>query len=545
MTSLPLRALDDAPDAARELLAAVEKRNGYLPNLLRVLANAPVALETYLTVTGINARSSLTLAERETVQITAAATHGCGFCVAGHTAIAYKQAGLDETTVGALRRLDAVPNARLAAIARFTKAVIAGRGRIGDHELATFKSAGFTDQSALEVVLGVSLATLCNFANNLGGAPLNPQLETYEARAQDADAPVRIGYLPITDAAPLLVAHARGLFEAEGIKAEKPVLLLSWAQVVEAFISGQVNLVHLLSPMTVWTRFGSKAPAKVVAWNHVGGSALTVAPEITTVADLGGKTIAVPFWYSIHNVVVQALLTEGGLTPVSKRTGTPAQNEVNLVVLAPSDMPPALASRQIAGYIVAEPFNAAAEIQGIGKILRFTGDVWKNHACCVVFMHEHDLRQRPEWSQKVVNAIVKAQIWTRANRADAARLLSKDAPNRYTPPHTVPVLEEVLAPSPADRTAYEKSGTIRHPDWHEERIDFQPYSYPSYTAELVRRLKDTLIEGDRGFLASLDPQAAAAELVDDRFVKTALAANGGLAAFGFPEGFERTEAFAP
>ena len=131
-----------------------------------------------------------------------------------------------------------------------------------------------------------------------------PLLRSYEARAQEADAPVRIGYLPITDATPLLVAHANGLFEAEGIKAEKPVLLRSWAQVIEAFISGQVNVVHLLSPMTVWARFGSKVPAKVVAWNHVSGSGLTVAPEINSIADLGGKTVAIPFWYSIHNVVL-------------------------------------------------------------------------------------------------------------------------------------------------------------------------------------------------------------------------------------------------
>jgi NitT/TauT family transport system substrate-binding protein len=238
------------------------------------------------------------------------------------------------------------------------------------------------------------------------------------------------------------------------------------------------------------------------------------------------------------------LLKEGGLTPVSKRTGTPAANEVNLVVLAPSDMPPALASKQIAGYIVAEPFNAVAEAQGIGKILRFTGDVWKNHACCTVFMHERDLEQRPEWSQKVVNAIIKAQLWTRANRAETARLLSKDGRNRYTP-HSVPVLNKVLAPSPDDKAVYEKTGAIRHADWSEERIDFQPYPYPSYMQELVRRLKDTLIEGDRAFLTNLDPQAAAAELVDDRFVKAALAANGGLPAFGLPEGFTRTEIVAP
>lgn len=372
-----------------------------------------------------------------------------------------------------------------------------------------------------------------------------PLLTSLQARAAaEPDAPVRIGYLPITDATPLLVAHANGLFEAEGIKAERPVLLRSWAQVIEAFISGQVNVIHLLSPMTVWARYGSKVPAKVVAWNHVGGSGLTVAPGIEQVAQLGGRTVAIPFWYSIHNVVVQQLLRDSGLVPVSKPVGAAlAANEVNLLVLPPSDMPPALASKRIDGYIVAEPFNALAENLKVGRVQRFTGDVWRNHACCVVFMHEHDLNNRPEWSQKVVNAIVKAQLWTRENRAEAAKLLSKDGANRYTP-HAPEVLGKVLAPAAGERDGYVKSGAIRHAAWDEQRIDFQPYPFPSYTEELVSRLKDTLIQGDKSFLAGLDPKATAADLVDDRFVRAALASVGGLEAFGLGGGFERTEEIA-
>jgi len=372
-----------------------------------------------------------------------------------------------------------------------------------------------------------------------------PLLNSLNARAaSEPDAPVRIGYLPITDATPLLVAHNNGLFEAEGIQSERPVLLRSWAQVIEAFISGQVNVIHLLSPMTVWARYGSKVPAKVVAWNHVGGSGLTVAPGITEVKQLGGKSIGIPFWYSIHNVVVQQLLRDNGLQPVSKSIGSSlAANEVNLLVLAPSDMPPALASQRIAGYIVAEPFNALAEQLKVGRVQRFTGDVWRNHACCTVFMHEQDLNNRPEWSQKVVNAIVKAQLWTRDNRGEAAKLLSKDGANRYTP-HTLEVLNRVLLPDAAARGEYVKSGAIQHSQWDEQRIDFQPYPFPSYTEELVKRLKDTLIEGDKGFLANLDPKQTAADLVDDRFVRKAIESVGGLKAFGLPDSFERQEEFS-
>ncbi|NNT95364.1 ABC transporter substrate-binding protein [Stutzerimonas nitrititolerans] len=369
-----------------------------------------------------------------------------------------------------------------------------------------------------------------------------PLLASLQARAaSEPDAPVRIGYLPITDATPLLVAHNNGLFEAEGIKSERPVLLRSWAQVIEAFISGQVNVIHLLSPMTIWARYGSKVPAKVVAWNHVGGSGLSVAPGITDVKQLGGQTVAIPFWYSIHNVVLQQLLRENGLQSVSKPASAKlAANEVNLVVMAPSDMPPALASKRIAGYIVAEPFNALAENLKVGRIQRFTGDIWRNHACCVVFMHEHDLNNRPEWSQKVVNAIVKAQLWTRDHREEAAQLLSKDGANRYTP-HTPEVLTKVLAPAASERQEYLDSGAIQHAEWNDKRIDFQPYPFPSYTEQLVTRLKDTLILGEKGFLDDLDPATTARDLVDDRFVRTAIEAVGGLQAFGFPDSFEREE----
>jgi uncharacterized peroxidase-related enzyme len=188
MSRLPLRTADDAPSAAKAGVAAAQKNNGFLPNLIRLLSNAPVALEAYQTVSAINARSELTLAEREAVQITAAAIHGCGFCVAGHTAVAYKKIGLSKNVVDALRNGDIVPDARLNAVAKFTKAVIRSRGNVSDLELEEFRAEGFGDANALEVVLGVSLATLCNFANNLGRPPLNPELVQYAWDAPTTEA---------------------------------------------------------------------------------------------------------------------------------------------------------------------------------------------------------------------------------------------------------------------------------------------------------------------------------------------------------------------
>lgn len=183
MSRLPLHTIESAPEASRPFLERSQAANGFLPNLVASLANAPVALETYLTVGEINGRSGLTLAEREAVQITAAAIHGCGFCVAGHTAVALKKAQLPASSVDALREGRASGDARLDAVAVFAREVIATRGAVPDAALAAFRAAGFSDANALEVVLGVSLATLCNFANNLAQNELNPQLAAYRWEA--------------------------------------------------------------------------------------------------------------------------------------------------------------------------------------------------------------------------------------------------------------------------------------------------------------------------------------------------------------------------
>ena len=81
---------------------------------------------------------------------------------------------------------------------------------------------------------------------------------------------MRIGYLPITDATPLLVAHHNGYFDQQGIRAEKPVLLRSWAQLVEAFIAGRQRGAPALADDGMGA-LRQRVPA-VVAWNHVGGS---------------------------------------------------------------------------------------------------------------------------------------------------------------------------------------------------------------------------------------------------------------------------------
>lgn len=292
---------------------------------------------------------------------------------------------------------------------------------------------------------------------------------------------------------------------------------------MEAFSAHRFNLTHLLAPIPVAMRYNTNFPVKVTAWDHTNGSAICVGKDtgITTAADLGGKQFAVPYWYSNHNIISQKLMRQAGIKPVIRpQDAKLAPDECNLVVLAPPSMPPALAAKTIDGYCVAEPFAAMGELKAGGKILRFTGDVWKGHPCCVVAMHEEDVMDpdRAEWAQGVHNAIIEAQIYISENREKMAEILSRDGKKYY------PFPKEVVqrAMMYYDAAYYKNPHAIKHTEWGQDRINFQAWPYPSATELNVRYLKDSVLTGDTKFLDNLDPTHVAEDLVNYHFVKNAL-----------------------
>jgi NitT/TauT family transport system substrate-binding protein len=383
---------------------------------------------------------------------------------------------------------------------------------------------------------GLAIAGGSSFLAACGGSSSSTQ--TTAAGETPSLGNLTVGYLPITDASPLLVAHANGALANQGFTPANPVLFRSWADLVEAFQAGSVDVVHMLMPLAVQLRFGKQLPLKVVAWNHTNGSALTAAERINSVTDLAGETVAIPFWWSIHNVVLQKLLRANGLEPILEGNASKADKTTKLIVLPPSDMVPALASGSIAAFIVADPFNALAETTKAGKILRFTGDVWRDHACCVTVVSESFTERTDGSSQALVNALASAQLAIREDRTAAAAQLSN---GKYLP-QPLPAIERAL--THYDLTEYEPTGAIENTDWKSQRIDFQPYAYPSYTQELISALRETRIDGDTAFLANIDDKKAHAELVAEGLAKSAIESNGGLSAFGLAS-FERVETLLP
>ena len=306
------------------------------------------------------------------------------------------------------------------------------------------------------------------------------------------------------------------------MESAKPTLIRGWSPLVEGFSAKKFNLVHFLKPIPVWMRYNNDFPVKIMAWAHTNGSGLVVGKhtDIKDFSQLGGTRIAVPYWYSMHNIVLQIELRANGLTPVIKPQGAKlGPKEVGLQVMPPPAMPAGLAAKKIDGYIVAEPFNAMGEMKAGARMLRFTGDIWKNHPCCVVCMHEEDTIKKPTWTQKVMNAIVKAEIYSSKNKAEVAELLSRNGEGYL--PMPAPVVKRAMTLY-TDDEGYIDTGAIEHEDWGNGRIDFQPWPYPSATRLIVEAMNQTVVEGDKTFLKDLDPEFVVKDLVNYDYVRKAL-----------------------
>ncbi|MBF0435373.1 MAG: ABC transporter substrate-binding protein [Magnetococcales bacterium] len=369
-------------------------------------------------------------------------------------------------------------------------------------------SPGITRRRVLDWMARGGLATM------LAGLPRL-------TRATD-DEVVRIAYLPITDATPLLVAHALGFFAEQGLEVAPPVSFKGWDTLVRGFAEGHFNLVHLLKPIPVWMRYNNAFPVKIVSWAHTNGSAIVVGNESTIreFGDFSGKRMAIPYWYSMHNIVLQAGLRKVGIQPMVDQGEKVAAGVCALKVIPPPLMVKALANGTTDGYVVAEPFAAMGEMGGAGKVFRFTGDIWRDHPCCVVCMHESATRQKPQWTQKIMNAVVKGALHASDHREETARLLAKEGKG-YLPVSADTVQRAISHYNPKD---YSDPVAIRHQEaWHNQRIDFNPYPYPSATRMIVEMMNQTLVSDDHTFLTKITADFVAKDLVEYEFVQKALA----------------------
>ena len=172
MSIFSIHTKETAPEASRPILDGAGRSFGFVPNLLGGLAEAPAALEGVVTLSGIFDKTSFTPTERQVVLISVSVENGCAYCVAAHSTVAGMHK-VPEDVIAALRDGRPIADPRLEALRRFTVAVVQKRGFTTHDEVQDFIAAGFDRGQALEVVLGVALKTLANYANHLVDTPID------------------------------------------------------------------------------------------------------------------------------------------------------------------------------------------------------------------------------------------------------------------------------------------------------------------------------------------------------------------------------------
>lgn len=234
----------------------------------------------------------------------------------------------------------------------------------------------------------------------------------------------------------------------------EPVRFSGWPELKEAFLAGHVQATFILAPLAMVLR-EQGVPIKIVYLGHRDGTTMMVHKDssIFRLQDLRGKVIAVPNRFSNQRLIIFRTL---------KRLGMRIE-DVDLRELPPPDMPAALAVRAVDAIISGEPFMAQTEMDGYGRILFLTKDVWPEFISCVLAVNDSVIRSDREEVQRLVDGIARSGKWLDQqleHRMQAADFTGKQYFNQD------PRLLRFVLSKPPDRVKYTNL-TVRRPDFEE------------------------------------------------------------------------------
>ena len=300
------------------------------------------------------------------------------------------------------------------------------------------------------------------WAKDPGGAPEKKEL--------------KIGFIPITCATPIIMADPMGFYAKHGLKGTRVVKAAGWAMIRDWAASRQVDCAHMLSPMPLALTLGagSKAvPFYMPAVENINGQAITLANKHKGVKgpqDMKGFTFCVPFDYSMHNFLLRYFLAEGGVDP---------DKDVKIRVVPPPEMVANLRAGNVDGYLSPDPFNQRAVYEKVGFIYMLTRDIWEGHPCCAFAASKEFATTMPNTFKAVFKSIVDATQYAHKpeNRKEIAKAIS---PRNYLNQPTV-VVEQVLTGNFPDG----KGATVNAPD----RIDFDPFPWNSMAVWILSQMK--------------------------------------------------------
>ncbi len=184
MTSNSFRLHDTAtaPAASVELLKGVQKTWGFVPNLHRVLAESPAALEAYDTLWGIAEKTSFSPVERNVAYLSIIYENECVYCMAGHTNLS-RMAKVSDQTIAAVREGRPIADPKLEALRRFAALVTRNRGAVTQDDVDAFKAAGYGNQAILDLLVLAATKLISNYTNHLAQTPLDAFMKGAEWKA--------------------------------------------------------------------------------------------------------------------------------------------------------------------------------------------------------------------------------------------------------------------------------------------------------------------------------------------------------------------------
>jgi nitrate/nitrite transport system substrate-binding protein len=323
------------------------------------------------------------------------------------------------------------------------------------------------------------------FLGAVGASTASAVLSTFfpfgalEALAQAKGKPektdLKIGFIPITCATPLIMADPLGFYRDQGLKVSL-MKTAGWALIRDKMLNKEHDASHFLSPMPIAISMGlgsAAQPMRVMTVQNINGQAITLATKHKDKRDpkqWKGFRFAVPFDYSMHNFLLRYYVAEHGLDP---------DTDIQIRVTPPPEMVANLRAGNIDGYLGPDPFNQRAVYDEVGFIHMLSKDLWDGHPCCAFGVSEAFVKENPNTFAALYRAVLTAARMAREakNRSLIAKVI---APANYlNQPETV--IEQVLTGKFADGL-----GNVRTvPD----RADFDPFPWHSMAVWILTQMK--------------------------------------------------------
>ncbi|MCM2680316.1 CmpA/NrtA family ABC transporter substrate-binding protein [Echinimonas agarilytica] len=287
---------------------------------------------------------------------------------------------------------------------------------------------------------------------------------------------LKVGFVPITCATPIIMAHPMGFYEKYGLDVEV-IKTAGWAVARDKSLNGEYDASHMLTPMPLAMTMGAGSTAEpylMPAVENINGQAIVLHNKHKDKRDpkqWKGFKFGVPFDYSMHNFLLRYYVAEFGLDP---------DKDIQIRVVPPPEMVANLRAGNLDGYLSPDPFNQRAVYEKVGFIHLLTKEIWEGHPCCAFACSQKFATEMPNTYAALFKSIVDATHYS-ANPANRSEISAAIAPKNYLNQPEV-VIRQVLTGRYVDGL---ENKVLDVPD----RIDFDPFPWHSMAVWILTQMK--------------------------------------------------------